>query len=125
MGFFNFSSSPKDDVNWVKITSVDELNSVFQSSETKPSLFFKHSTRCSISSMALSGFERNWNKELDCELFFIDLIAHRDVSQKLAELSGVTHQSPQAIVTLGNEIIYNASHSGIDAKEIESRIKSK
>ena len=125
MGFFNFSSKPQEDFNWNRISSVEELNSVFQASESKPSLFFKHSTRCSISSMALSGFERNWNKELDCDLFFIDLIANRDVSQKLAELSGVTHQSPQAIVTLGKEIIYNASHSGIDAKEIESRIKSK
>jgi len=125
MSFFNFSSKPKESLNWNRISSVEELNSVFQSSESKPKLFFKHSTRCSISSMALNGFERNWNKELNCDLFFIDLIANRDVSHKLAELSGVIHQSPQAIVTVDKKVIYNASHSGIDAKEIESRIKSK
>ena len=122
MGFFNFSSEPKETLNWSNITSVEMLEEVYSNSENKPNLFFKHSTRCSISSMALNGFERNWNKESACNLYFIDLIAHRDVSNKLAELSGITHQSPQAIVVLADQIIYSASHSGIDANEIESRI---
>lgn len=122
MGFFNFSSEPKETLNWSNITSVEMLEEVYSNSENKPNLFFKHSTRCSISSMALNGFERNWNKESECNLYFIDLIAHRDVSNKLAELSGITHQSPQAIVVLADQIIYSASHSGIDANEIESRI---
>ena len=122
MGFFNFSSEPKETLNWSNITSVEMLEEVYSSSENKPNLFFKHSTRCSISSMALNGFERNWNKEVECNLYFIDLIAHRDVSNKLAELSGVIHQSPQAIVVSGGQIIYSATHSGIDANDIESRI---
>ena len=122
MGFFNFSSEPKETLNWSNITSVEMLEEVYSNSENKPNLFFKHSTRCSISSMALNGFERNWNKEAECNLYFIDLIAHRDVSNKLAELSGVIHQSPQAIVVSGGQIIYSATHSGIDANDIESRI---
>jgi len=122
MGFFNFSSEPKETLNWSNITSVEMLEEVYSNSENKPNLFFKHSTRCSISSMALNGFERNWNKEVECNLYFIDLIAHRDVSNKLAELSGVIHQSPQAIVVSGGQIIYSATHSGIDANDIESRI---
>ena len=125
MGFFNFSSKPEETLNWSSITSVEMLVDVYSNSESKPNLFFKHSTRCSISSMALNGFERNWNKEVECNLYFIDLIAHRDVSQKLAELSGVIHQSPQAIVVSANKIIYSATHSGIDAADIESRITTK
>ena len=125
MGFFNFSSKPKEALNWRRISSVEELETAYNDEGIKPILFFKHSTRCSISSMVLNSFERNWNQELQCDICFIDLIAHRDVSNKLAELSSVTHQSPQAIVVQGGKVIYDASHSGIDTNEIELRISTK
>ena len=112
-------------MNWIELTSTSQVDSITEEYLTSTIVIFKHSTRCSISSMALSGFERNWNKEVECNLYFIDLIAHRDVSQKLAELSGVIHQSPQAIVVSANKIIYSATHSGIDAADIESRITTK
>ena len=124
MGLFNFSKTPKKDpLPWVELTSVEQLNDVLQNIGEKPVLLFKHSTRCSISSMALNGFERNWTGEVDCELYYLDLISHRDISQKIEELTGVIHQSPQAIVLKGKEIVYEATHSGIDARGIESILR--
>lgn len=120
-----FTKNDKSTFNWIVINSIEELNSAFNNANDKPALFFKHSTRCSISSMALNGFERNWNKELDCDLYYIDLLVNRDVSNRLAEISNVMHQSPQAIVVQNNEVVYNASHSGIDAEVIESIISAK
>lgn len=117
-----FSKTPKKDpLPWVEITSTNQLNELLHNIGEKPVLLFKHSTRCSISSMALNGFERNWTtgKEL-CDLYFIDLLKHRDVSNLVEELTGITHQSPQAIVISGKEIIYDATHTSIDARRIES-----
>lgn len=117
-----FSKSPKKEpLPWVAITSTNQLNELLHNIGEKPVLLFKHSTRCSISSMALNGFERNWTtgKEL-CDLYFIDLLKHRDVSNLTAELTGINHQSPQAIVIKGKEIIYDATHTSIDARRIES-----
>tara|TARA_R110002072_G_C7977210_1_gene535684 strand:- start:19374 stop:19754 length:381 start_codon:yes stop_codon:yes gene_type:complete len=124
MGLFNFSNRPKKEaLPWVNISSVEQLKDVLTSIDDKPVLLFKHSTRCSISSMALNGFERDWTGEVDCKLYFIDLLKHRDVSAQVAELTGVIHQSPQAIVIKGKEIVYDATHTAIDARRIENTLK--
>jgi len=123
MGFFSKTPKPEP-LPWVSITSTNQLNELLHNIGEKPLLLFKHSTRCSISSMALNGFERNWTtgKEL-CDLYFIDLLQHRDVSNLTAELTGIEHQSPQVIVIKGKEIIYDATHTSIDARHIESLLR--
>ena len=108
---------------WIEITSVDQLHHIWNNSLTQPAVFFKHSTRCSISSMSLRAFERSWDID-DTQLFFIDLIAHRDVSNLLAELSHIEHQSPQVIVTKNNHVIYINSHGTINADKIQQLILS-
>lgn len=114
-----FSSSQKKLFPWIHITSEEQLVEAFQQAINKPALFFKHSTRCSISSMALSKFEQNAEQLNEiCELYFIDLLEFRQVSNKLEEISNVMHQSPQVIVVKNNEVIYSATHSSIDVKEI-------
>ena len=123
MGFFS-SSKKKVILPWVNIESVDQLKEAILSGTKKPKLFFKHSTRCSISSMALNSFENQWSSEDElCALYFIDLLLHRDVSNTLAEMTGITHQSPQVILIQNRDILYDESHSGISARQIESILK--
>ena len=120
MGLFSFSSKSKINLPWIALTTENQLREAINLSSEKPVLFFKHSTRCSISSMALSRFEENWKNETEiCSIYFLDLIAFRSLSNLVAELTHVEHQSPQVIVLSNNEVIYSASHSEIDAKEIE------
>ncbi len=123
MGLFSTSSSSKK-LPWVELKTMKDLNEAIESVKEKPGLFFKHSTRCSISAMALNQFENQWlTVDNECNLYFIDLIAHRDVSNEIAQLTGVHHQSPQVIVLTGDTIIYDASHSDIDARRIETLLK--
>ena len=109
-------------LNWKEINSIDDLHDIWENSLEKPAVFFKHSTRCSISSMALRAFERNWISD-DTQLFFIYLIANRDVSNLLAELSKVEHQSPQIIVTNNRTVVFTDSHGTIDAEKVQNLIK--
>ncbi len=119
-----FSSRPKTVFPWTQITSDKQLVAAFEESNEKPVLFFKHSTRCSISSMALSRFEQNADQLNEiCALYFIDLLEFRQVSNKLEEISNVMHQSPQVIVVKNREVIYTETHSSIDAKEIERQLR--
>ncbi len=108
--------------NWTEINSVDELHEIWDNSLDRPAVFFKHSTRCSISSMVLKTFERNWVPD-DTQLFYIDLIANRDVSNLLTELSKVEHQSPQIIVTKNQKVVYSDSHGTIDAEKVQKLIQ--
>jgi bacillithiol system protein YtxJ len=109
---------------WIQLTSQEQLNE-FLILE-KPILIFKHSTRCSISSMVLSQFENDFlnevigetNLESKVNLLFLDLIKYRDLSNKIAVDFNVIHQSPQLIVIQNNIILHHASHEKISVQKI-------
>lgn len=116
-----FGSSSKSDFPWVKLTSPEQLDELLIQSEKTPVLLFKHSTRCNISAMALSRFENNWKAEQEqCTCVYLDLLNHRDISQQIAEKTGVMHQSPQAILIKNKQIVYDDSHGSIDAAVIQT-----
>lgn len=123
MGFFS-KSVPKQQLPWINLTSVEQLNKVVRTTHEKPVLIFKHSTRCGVSSMAFNTFQNQWSSgDSLCDLYYVDLLQHRDVSNEIATLTGIRHESPQVIVLKGDEIIYDASHSSIDARRIESSLR--
>ena len=122
MGIFSFGS--KSNFDWIDLNSSEQLNEIIEQSTEKPVLLFKHSTRCSISAMAKNRFESEWelNNEV-CPTYYLDLITFRPISNEIAEKTGVEHQSPQVIVLKNKEVIYQASHNGIDAKAIQALLK--
>jgi bacillithiol system protein YtxJ len=126
MGLFSsFKSNDKVAFPWIELTSSEQLKQAIESSVENAVILFKHSTRCSISSVAKSRFESNWNTELSkVSIYYLDLIAHRNISNEIAELTGIEHQSPQAIVLKNKEVIYDASHSEISAKAIENLLSA-
>lgn len=115
-----FSSSRTSNFPWNKLETMEQLHDYLENSSNEPVLLFKHSTRCPVSSMALNDFEREWNTELPVKLVYLDLIAFRPISNEIETLTGVVHQSPQAILVKNNQAIYNASHQSIDAEKISS-----
>jgi bacillithiol system protein YtxJ len=106
-------------MNWNKLTSVEQLSSIRQSSQTKPQVIFKHSTRCSISSTAWRRLEKGKLKE-EADFYYLDLIAHRDVSNTIADVFRVVHESPQVLVIKNEACIYNESHLGITVDELNT-----
>jgi bacillithiol system protein YtxJ len=104
-------------MNWIHLTDEITLDTIVQQSKLKPQVIFKHSTRCSISSMALNRFERS--KQPDAmDFYFLDLIKYRDISNKIADTFSVYHESPQVLLIKDGECTYSESHSGIDMDEL-------
>ena len=104
-------------MNWIEITDELQLNEVKDLSNTKPQLIFKHSTRCSISSMAKSRLEKK-TASGEIDFYYLDLIKHRNISQKIAEEFDVSHESPQVLLIKNGKCVYDESHSGITMDEI-------
>jgi bacillithiol system protein YtxJ len=70
--------------------------------------------------MVLKQFENQFDIETDLmELYFLDLLAHRDVSNAIADKFGVLHQSPQIIVIKEGKSVFNASHESIEAEDLK------
>ena len=104
-------------MNWIELTSEAQLSDVKNLSATKPQLIFKHSTRCSISGMAKGRLERSTAPE-GIDFYYLDLIKHRNISQKIAAEFDVSHESPQVLLIKNGECVYDESHSGISMDEI-------
>jgi len=129
MSFFNsiFGNSesadtPKSNVNWTELTDIAQLMEIETISNVKPVVIFKHSTRCSISRMALKQFEREYDLKDTVDAYFLDLIAHRDISNEIANKFNVYHESPQLILIRNGKAIYDVSHSDIDAEALKDKV---
>lgn len=121
--FFGGDDTPKQNeskVNWISLTDLDQLSAIETLSNQQTVAIFKHSTRCSISRMALKQFENEFASGDTIALYFLDLIEYREISNEIASRFGVMHQSPQLIVIKNGQAIYNASHSDIDAVALTS-----
>ncbi|MFZ4862232.1 bacillithiol system redox-active protein YtxJ [Sphingobacterium sp. Mn56C] len=105
-------------MNWTTITQEEELQAIYNATDTV-AVLFKHSTRCPVSSMAKRSLEFDADQIPETLTFYyLDLIRYRPLSNKIAELWGVQHESPQIIVVKGNTSIYHASHSDIEMRDI-------
>jgi bacillithiol system protein YtxJ len=116
------ADTPKSNVNWTELTDVAQLLEVTAISNEKPVVIFKHSTRCSISRMALKQFEREYDLNESVDAYFLDLIAHRDISNEIASRFNVYHESPQLILIRNGKAVYDVSHSDIDAVALKEKI---
>lgn len=106
---------------WISLHSVDQLSHLKEKSTTKAQVIFKHSTRCSVSSMVLSRLEKAGLPE-DLDFYLLDLIAYRQVSNQIAESFQVWHESPQVLVIKNGECIFDESHMGIQMRDILEQV---
>lgn len=108
-------------MNWIDLNNMQQLADIKELSKTRPQVIFKHSTRCSISTMAKSRLERN-QQPLSGDFYFLDLLKHRSISDQIAEDFAVAHESPQILLIKNTACVYEESHSGIQMDEITKQI---
>lgn len=106
-------------MNWIDLVSADQLETIKKESNEGPVLIFKHSTTCSISAMAYNRLQRG-SKSFNFKFYYLDLRAHRDVSNLVASTFDVVHESPQVLLINKGVAVYNASHGDINPTEILS-----
>jgi bacillithiol system protein YtxJ len=110
--------------NWKPLEHLIQLDAITEQSFQKPQVLFKHSTRCSISTMALNRLMRlNPDFYQQADFYYLDLIAHRDVSAAIAERYHVHHESPQVIILKQGDATYDASHMEITVDELLSEVQ--
>lgn len=111
-------------MEWSKLESANQLSEIQQQSKDQFVLIFKHSTTCSISRTALDRFQRHWDPAAmkGVTPYYLDLLAHRDLSNQIASNFSVEHQSPQLLVIRNGQSIYDRSHFDIDFKSVQEVI---
>lgn len=117
MGILNSIFGSKQEnksLDWKVLEDINQLDNIMDLSKDKPVVIFKHSTSCGISRMVLNQFQNHADFDEDSVLlFYLDLLAHRDISNAISEKLGIQHQSPQMIILKQGQVVHHASHSAI------------
>jgi len=112
---------PVDFISLNLLSQLDEIVELSENTDNKAVAIFKHSTRCSISSMALNRLTRSWDITSETlPIFFLDLISYRNISNEIADRFDVEHESPQLLIIKNGKCVYHASHSAIDVDDIKA-----
>ena len=101
-----------------RLRDADDWAQMLDSSKAEPVLVFKHSTVCGISSEALrevGGFLSE-NDSVLCGIVYV--VEDRNLSDIIAEQTGIRQESPQIIAIENERPIWHASH-WIDLEELE------
>ncbi|PTM09279.1 MAG: bacillithiol system redox-active protein YtxJ [Bacteroidetes bacterium] len=120
MGFltkvFGSSSEPKEEkiLPWISLHSLTQLNEIDEKSKTKTQIVFKHSTRCGISRMVMNQFIDAYDVDANLDLYYLDLLSFRDVSNEVGYKFQVMHQSPQLLIIKNGFTVAHASHGAIN-----------
>jgi bacillithiol system protein YtxJ len=101
--------------SFINIDSHEKLEELFERSHLEPVLLFKHSNSCGISS-GVYRIVSNVNAEINLVVVQND----RGISNRISELTGIRHESPQAIILKRGKTVYSASHYDITVEEIEA-----
>ena len=116
----NSTAISKEEVKFFTLDKMEQFDEIDLISQTKPVVIFKHSTRCSISRMALKQFDAEFNyPEEKIDWYLLDLLNHRDLSNEIASKYNVVHQSPQIVVIRNGKAVFNESHDSISAEDLK------
>jgi len=115
------SSEPKEEkiLPWLPLTAIDQLETIAEQSKTKTQLIFKHSTRCGISRMVMNQFVSAYYADTNADLYYLDLLNYRAVSNEVGYKFQVIHQSPQLVVMRNGVAVAHASHGAINELNLD------
>ena len=100
-----------------EIRSPEKLDELFEQSNEKPIVLFKHSLTCPISS---GVYEEIANADADINVVVVQTA--RNISNAIADKTGVRHETPQAIVLKDGKVVYHASHYDVTAEDVEESV---
>lgn len=104
--------------SWKTLQSEEDWKALLAESYKKPQMVFKHSTRCSVSTMARYRLQDLESLTDTVDAWYLDLLAFRQISNTIATDTGVPHESPQVILLVKGRPVYIATHNSIDPAEI-------
>ena len=127
MGLFKklFDSQPKEEkvLPWQPLQTLEQLDIIKERSKTKTQIIFKHSTRCGISRMVLNQFVEQFDiQENRVDLYFLDLLSFRKVSDEVGFTFQVLHQSPQLLIIKNGVAEAHGSHGAINAMDLHALV---
>lgn len=104
---------------FVEIQNKEQLEEFLAASNGGPAILFKHSDSCGISARAYRDVS-----QLSQQIGIVTVQNARDLSDEIERRFNLPHETPQALIVRGNQLLWNASHGRVRASAIEEAIGS-
>ena len=108
-------------MQWSLLTTEEQLTGLLEKSFSNPQVIFKHSTRCSVSSVIKTRLEKSAIPP-GIDFHYLDLLVYRPLSNKIAEALHVYHESPQVLLVKDGECIFDESHIAVYMEDIAAQV---
>lgn len=102
-----------EDLGVIELRKLEDWQTAYADSDTRPILLLKHSTTCPVSAAAHQRFMAFLAAGDAPTAYLVKVIESRPVSNAIAADLEVTHQSPQAILMHHRRAVWHASHGHI------------
>lgn len=84
----------------------------------------KHSGICPVSLQARGEYHAFLKLHPGLRTGWIDVIAARELSASLAQLTGIQHESPQVLRLSAGRVVWHGSHGSIRAEILEAALSA-
>ncbi|HEX8458744.1 MAG TPA: bacillithiol system redox-active protein YtxJ [Pyrinomonadaceae bacterium] len=108
--------------NFMPVTDTGGLDELVARSHDAPVVLFKHSTTCPISARAHQQMER-LPADVAGQISLVVVQRARELSRRVAEETGIRHESPQAIVLRNGQAVWSASHFDITTEAVAEAVR--
>jgi len=121
-GNFEMQETSEQSTNFAPVTDAGELDELLARSHDAPVIIFKHSTTCPISSRAHKQMSQVATGVAG-QISLVIVQRARELSRRVAEQTGIQHESPQAIVLRNGGVVWSASHFDITTEAVEQAVR--
>jgi monothiol bacilliredoxin len=99
-------------MHWIHLTAEDQLQKIIVKSQEKPQVIFKYSSCCHFSEIVFQRLQKNGCPG-EIDFHFLDLTNYNHISERVSEIFGIPHQSPQILVINEGHCVFHESHPEI------------
>lgn len=123
MGFLKLGKRNADDAGGPNpLRQVADACELFEAIGDGIAVIYKHSNRCGICFRTLKEMRMFAERHPDIPVLMIDVNRDPRVSNHVAQHFGVRHESPQALLVHGERALWDGSHLGVTAREVEAAL---
>ena len=105
------------------LATPDQFDALLEASRQRPIAIFKHSGACGTSAQAfdeLEAFLADGGSGAD--VYLLDVLANRQLSQAISTRFHVRHESPQVLVIRNAEVRWHGSHFRVTAENVRKAL---
>lgn len=99
------------------LSNEGEWDALLDGSEKSPFLLFKHSPRCGTSAYVKERLETD-PRVSDLPCHFLDVVRHRPLARKIADMLAERHESPQILLIHHRQCVWADDHMAIRPEEV-------